>query len=451
MPIPNRTFTTHYHYHIYDYAGSDQQPDFALSPLMGVAGYQMNFYSLVRDLHALRDAASLKNIPVALDPLDPQTPEGRRIYVLSFGGDVNRPVLFTGGIHGLERIAVEIPYLIAEYLIKNYPHPVGPATTAKELVIKRLVDHRSIVVAPMLNPDGHYYATMTDREWRINRRPFNPNTDFTPENGYQQNAANLSYLAAQHNPPAGVQSPRQIDFALIAVTDGADLNRNFPGTKWGYECYKKEIDDNGQVTYRRSASGDPVKDNLNPQERETYFGPFRNSEPETQAVMQLFTGYGPFLASIDYHSFGRMIIYPDKAKNDSNVPFLAKCLSELIRNGLNKDEESYEYGETSKIMYPAFSSVMDYSYQTAPQGLLARKPYAFTIELDPNKQLPNTPLNQGFNLTEDRIKSTFERNIRGALALIACAGKPLYPPFTPQACRQFAKWDVFFRGNNLPA
>src|SRR5262249_46383479 len=155
------------------------------------------------------------------------------------------------------------------------------------------------------------------------------------------------------------------------VSMGSDLNRNFPGPKWGYECY----DYRGAVP-GRSTSGDPGAPRP---ERDTYFGPYVNSEPETQAIMQIFT-HGPFLASIAYHSYGQMILYPEKARTDGDVKRMAQCLSGLIGDGMGIN---YAYGRGSSLIYPAFSSVMDYSYQTAPPGWMARKPYAFTVELDP--------------------------------------------------------------------
>jgi len=433
MPIPNRTTAAHYHYHVYNYAGS---APFQLSAAMGVAGHQMQFYSLFQDLQQLVIEANAKNMNAMLLPILPPTNPGRRpILVLRFGGGgPNRRVLFTGGIHGRERIAVEMPYLIAEYLIKNYPDPAAAAApTARELVIRRLVDHRQIFVAPMLNPDGHTHATLHDRNWRINRRAFVRAVDFHLNNGYSIAAPNLRYFANQHNPPPGAPSPRQIDFDPNNVTAGVDLNRNFPGPKWGYECYHHVGNPPLRIT-----SGDPV---ARVPERDTYFGPFVNSEPETQAVMQLFA-FGPFLASIDYHSYAQMILYPERARRDGDVKRMAQCLHWLIGDGAGNN---YAYGRASQLLYPAFSSVMDYSYQTAPHGLLARKPYAFTVELDP--ALGAAP---GFNWPENQILNTFRKNIRGALALLACAGKYLVRIGTPQCCGQFANWDVYNHGNDLP-
>ena len=447
MPIPNRTTAANYHFHIYNYPGS---APFTLSQAIGPnQAPQFQFYSLFQDLQQLLADATAKNIPAVLFPLQPQTIGQRYIWVLRFGGGpANKRVLFTGGVHGRERIAVEIPFLIAEYLINNYPDPNGPAPTPRQLVIQHLVDRRQIFVAPMLNPDGHMYATLTDRNWRINRRILTQANDFTAQNQFAlQMAGNIDYFANQHNPPQNLQLNAQgcrvITFHPAAVTQGVDVNRNFPGPNWGYECYRP-------TDGKRTSSGNPAVAGT---ERETYFGPKASSEPETQAIVQFITQYGPFLASIDYHSYGKQILYPEAAAGDGDVIRMAQCMSELIRDNLpnnpgNLPGNNYAFSTVSQWLYPAFSTVADYSYQTAPQGLLTRKPYAFTVELDP--VVNNVAGSWRFDLPEAQILNVFRKNIRGALALIACAGKFLNPVGTPQCCGQFANWDVYNHGNQVP-
>ncbi|HKQ76137.1 MAG TPA: M14 family zinc carboxypeptidase [Blastocatellia bacterium] len=441
MAIPDRTNPTDYHYHVYDY--EDSAP-FSLSDAAGIQ--QLQFYSLVKDLNQLDLEAKDKNITSKLFSLYPYTAENREIYVLCFGGNSKRRVLFTGGIHGRERIAVEIPYLIAEYLIKNYPHPnAKQPPSAKQIVIKRLVDNRQIFVAPMLNPDGHKHATFDDRTWRINRRILTKANDFTEKNEFVPALqGNLLYRARQYKIPSELkyiltENRREIRFHPDDVSPGVDLNRNFPGLKWGYETYGTEVNNQGEKKTFLATSGDP----RNNKAHEAYFGPSTNSENETRAIMHFFTQFGPFLASIDYHSYSKMVLYPEVAKNDGDVIRMAQCLRELIGNGAL---DSYKCGRPSDLLYPGFSTLMDYSYQSAPNGPLARKPYAFTVELDP--EYGNEAV--GFDLPEDEILTTFQKNIRGALALIACAGKYLVRVGTPQCCGQFANWNVFNHGNILP-
>jgi len=89
--------------------------------------------------------------------------EDRPIWALRIGerrGNT-RKLLFMGCHHAREWIAVEVPYLLAEYLVRESSQsPVQEWLTAGELW-----------VAPMVNPDGHEYSRTTARLWRKNRRP----------------------------------------------------------------------------------------------------------------------------------------------------------------------------------------------------------------------------------------------------------------------------------------
>ncbi len=69
-------------------------------------------------------------------------------------------VLLVGGHHAREWISVDVPFLLAEYLLENYQ------TNAR---VKDLVDNGEIWVIPLLNPDGHQYSVISDRLWRKNR------------------------------------------------------------------------------------------------------------------------------------------------------------------------------------------------------------------------------------------------------------------------------------------
>jgi hypothetical protein len=74
---------------------------------------------------------------------------------------------------------------------------------------------------------------------------------------------------------------------------------------------------------------------------------------------------------------------------------------------------------------------------------------AFTIELDPALDAVDA-----WMLPEDRICTVFEKNIRGALAMLAAAtlpnvagGHQRYVQFV----QLFNTWNVYDRGNRLPA
>jgi len=76
--------------------------------------------------------------------------------------DENEPqILFVGGHHAREWISVDVPFLLAKYLLENY---------AGNTRIKNLVDRSEIWILPLLNPDGHVYSVDKNRLWRKNRR-----------------------------------------------------------------------------------------------------------------------------------------------------------------------------------------------------------------------------------------------------------------------------------------
>jgi carboxypeptidase T len=89
--------------------------------------------------------------------------EGRIIWALRIGERKGsaRKLLFMGCHHAREWIAVEVPFLLADHLVKNADHDP----------IKQWLSQGEIWVAPMVNPDGHEYCRTTERLWRKNRRP----------------------------------------------------------------------------------------------------------------------------------------------------------------------------------------------------------------------------------------------------------------------------------------
>jgi carboxypeptidase T len=113
--------------------------------------------------------------------------ENRPIWALRIGlrkGSA-RKVLFMGCHHAREWIAVEVPYLLAEYLVKN----------ANQKPMKQWLARGEIWVAPMVNPDGHEYSRTANRLWRKNRRP-NPDGSFGVDPnrnyGYMWGTLNIS-------------------------------------------------------------------------------------------------------------------------------------------------------------------------------------------------------------------------------------------------------------------
>jgi carboxypeptidase T len=89
--------------------------------------------------------------------------EDRPIWALRIGERraSGHRVLFMGCHHAREWIAVEVPYLLAEHLVKN----------ADQAPVEQWLQTGEIWVAPMVNPDGHEHSRTEYRLWRKNRRP----------------------------------------------------------------------------------------------------------------------------------------------------------------------------------------------------------------------------------------------------------------------------------------
>lgn len=92
--------------------------------------------------------------------------EQRRIWAIKISDNVateegEPEILFVGGHHAREWIAVDVPLLLAKHLATQYN---------ADSAVRSLVDNREIWVVPLLNPDGHQYSVTNDRLWRKNRR-----------------------------------------------------------------------------------------------------------------------------------------------------------------------------------------------------------------------------------------------------------------------------------------
>jgi hypothetical protein len=485
MPIPDRPTNLDYGYHVYDYPGSAalvakktySQGDIAAwlnatVPAAGgvvgrgaevapyreqadagfwsrkkyrvcrtlgqcnstVSGYER--YSLAKDLERLRVEAANQGLNPALGYAE--TYFHRKIFVLVFGSTnaAHPQVLLTGGIHGREWISVEIPYLIAEYLIKNY-HQDADLTD--------LLDHAQIWVIPMLNPDGHSWSAVQKRLWRKNRKPYS-RADLTAAAPavYSQVAGSLRITFANGTTK---------DVARLAF-EGVDCNRNF---RWGADRER-----------------DPTK--------ETFAGPSAGSELETRVLDHCVAGTltlvpppvpGPVAAltrlygSIDYHSAKGAILFHDAlddrlAASEAaarQVIKAALCMQKHIQD--YGDRAEYRRGDTDIIVgESSVGSVMDHCYQAMDAA--HRPPLALTIELDPVGDAA-TGRNR-WSLSKQRIQQVFEKNLPAALCLIEHArtahaapaiaapvgagGAVVAPPPCP-----FRHWPnrIRGRGNRAPA
>jgi hypothetical protein len=450
MPIPNRTTNADYHFHAYSFAPPGAP--WTLSPAV-VPRNGWQFYSMAQDLQGLL-ATGLGTVPnIALTNVGGLSIGGRQTKALSFGSnDPNAPaVVITGGIHAREWIAVEFVYLLAEYLILHYA--LAPANPYQQ-AIKDLVDSRRIHIIPMLNPDGNMETVFgADRLWRKNRHvlpvtgagwlldvaPLGvTNLPFANAHLGPLPAANAIYDVPDYDAPNQIP-PNAAHYRTRPLANGAagvDLNRNVPTTAWGYECLPNSV----------------LRANYIPSSP-SYFGPGAGSETETGNLQLALAGAAnPQIAtSIDYHAYGKLILYPTEAFDNNEIGpdyfSLGRTLQQLIR-AQGAIVPDYQLGSPFALIgYNATGTVIDRE---------ARQYHgrAFTIELDPG--VHDDP--PGFQLPETDIRRVFEKNIRGALAAIAAPGTP-GNWFTAQLQRaaiawaehQFFGWNVYGRGNRLPA
>ena len=167
-------------------------------------------------------------------------------------------------------------------------------------------------------------------------------------------------------------------------TFGVDPNRNF-GYNWGLT----------------GSSGDSAK--------ETYRGVAPFSEPETQAIRD-FVATHEFYASISYHSYSQLVLYPwgytkDAAPHKEQLSKMAEDMANAIKDvhGMN-----YSARQASNL-YRASGDSDDWLYG-------AYNIAAFTVELRPKNLWDGG--GKPFELPEDQIIPTCEENMPAALYLI---------------------------------
>jgi hypothetical protein len=445
---PVRPGQAPFRFHTYDYPGSQR---WTQSNAIATAS-NMQFYSLLQDMTGLEQEGLARQVPnIVLNRLGP-TLGGNRLLELSFGsGSPNAPaVVITGGIHAREWIAAEFVYLLAEYLIMHYT--TAPAN-GYQRSIRRIVDARRIRIIPMLNPDGNLYTVFTagGRMWRKNRFALPvtaaawvamlapagaPNPPFDNVGGPAGNLA--QYDVPNYDPDNGVPPHAAVmetrDLGLGQF--GVDLNRNYDTTAWGYAAERTKNGVTGRTGYDPST--------------ELYFGPSAGSEAETAAVQAELAAIDPGIAtSIDYHAYGKLILYPSEAYNAGRVSSDYRKLGQSLRQLVHSDGTlDYDLGTPRQLLgYDATGSIIDH----AAEHYQVR---AFTIELDPSLGSQKT---DGFELKQGQIGAVFEKNIRGALAALAAPRRPhskygsyLKKQRMDQTTQALLNWDVYGRGNQLP-
>jgi carboxypeptidase T len=366
------------HYHVWHDPTLDGQPAFATTDLVvpdlaGTGTETKTFQSLQNDMAQLRADGAAKGI-VDASVVDVGTStEGRQLWALKVGNGAAHKVLFTGCHHAREWISTEVPFLVAKLLVDRY---TTAPSTAVEKRIRHLVDNRQIWFIPMVNPDGHIHTIRRDRLWRANRKAYT-----FPD----------STIAAPQ-----FRSGRLRTIRVAAGTyTGVDLNRNYPTATWGQETKAT----GGGITTSR----DPADARFG-----IWAGPSPGSEAETTAIVGLINAQ-QFRASITYHNFSQLLLFPGAARDDAFVQDVGHGMSNLI----NAKGNPYTY-ESGDALYPTTGDLMEFCF-----GALPGRP-TFTPEVRPSTSAPPSQFFSG--LPEDQIEPTFNENLNAALALINCAG-----------------------------
>ena len=230
--------------------------------------------------------------------------------------------------------------------------------------VTHLLDTTEVWVVPVANPDGYQYTFTTERLWRKNLRD---------NNGDGQ----------------------------ITIGDGVDLNRNFDA-HWGY-------DDEGSSPLPMDG---------------TYRGAAPNSEPETQAVINLVRNQN-FKFILSYHTFSDLILYPwswqvstpslddpifvAQAGTDANPGVWDSLLGVGYNPGVAAD------------LYITNGDFDDWSYDV--MGIPTQ-----TIELTYGSDLDGSNY-YGFEFPDDEalVQQVFTDNLPFALAYAESAANPAHP------------------------
>jgi hypothetical protein len=458
----DRTFL----YHVYDHPNFvGVQPFTAASiqtaGLGGGSGGPRDFYCLRADMDALRQIGAAKTItpspgatPVPLVDATTRTvgtgfeldfentPSGgtttlRQIWALKIGIGQKR-VLVTGCHHAREWISVELPYLLAEYLINNF---TDTPTTDKQKRIKHLLLNREVWIVPMVNPDGHRHSVIIDREWRANR-----STVFIDQSvlgpSMTINADDINHV-----------NPRTITVPKGSYV-GVDINRNYnTSTKslfpWGLETYDGTI---------RRTSRDPADGGNGP--RQIWTGLSGKNQPESRSITDVFDNQ-QFHASLSYHSFGQDFLYPDEAEGTATRPksdfvlAVAKGMEEINHAAVASASNLKSYRSVKgSDLYPDTGDLLDFAYDHVVLNQFKEsdpKHYRLSFLPEVRPESPPNPPSRAFSgLPDIEILPCFLENLGAALAVINCAGFDSAPASATCKMRQknvcqvvLNCWEVF--------
>jgi carboxypeptidase T len=138
--------------------------------LFGFPSKDAKFHTYAQVLSSLEELQEKNSDITTLQSIG-KTVEGRDIWALHINTNPdalttdtsNKPgAIFMGNHHAREHVSVEIPLMLAQYLLGH----------RRDIRVSRQLDTRDIWIVPMVNPDGAEFDIKTDsyRYWRKNRR-----------------------------------------------------------------------------------------------------------------------------------------------------------------------------------------------------------------------------------------------------------------------------------------
>jgi murein tripeptide amidase MpaA len=298
--------------------------------------------------------------------LPEKTCEGRTCHALQIGKDhdLRKPaILVIGGVHAREWGGPDIVVNFAGDLLRAYSRGKGLRYKKKTFPasdIKTIVETRTVVVFPCVNPDGVEYSHTKKHLWRKNRNRANAGKD--------------------------------------AETIGVDINRNYDFL-WDFKKhFHPSVCKDGDP-----ASADP-KD-------ETYQGPQPFSEPETRNVKWLLDNFECSLF-LDLHSFDGDVLYSwgddedqstDSGQNFANPAYdkkrgrgngsyreyigpadyaIATSIAVQVSEAMKAAQNRPYKPEQGFTLYPTCGTSDDYAFSRHLVHPHLAKTYGFTIEFN---------------------------------------------------------------------
>uniref|UniRef100_A0A8C3B942 Carboxypeptidase A2 n=1 Tax=Cairina moschata TaxID=8855 RepID=A0A8C3B942_CAIMO len=109
---------------------------------------------------------------------------------------------------------------------------------------------------------------------------------------------------------------------------------------------------------------------------ETYHGPYANSEPEVEAIVNFVKNHGNIKAFISIHSYSQLLLYPYGYTTTPvpDVEELHQVAKEAVAALSSLHGTKYTYGSIISTIYQASGGTIDWTYN---QGIK----YSFTFEL----------------------------------------------------------------------